>query len=75
MDNQFTLYFDPFSFYSKKVSKHFRILKLIRYMPSIEWSKINTLPYNICCDTFIQSQQFKLLHRYVNVNANLNTWK
>ena len=30
---------------------------------------------NICSDTFIQSQPFKLLHRYTNCNANLYKWK
>ena len=33
------------------------------------------MPYAICRSTFIQSLQYKILHRYVNCNLNLYNWK
>ena len=45
------------------------------FLEIIDWSQIYRLPYKICRDTKLQSQQFKLLHRYVNCNLNLFKWK
>ena len=51
--------------------------KWIEYFPFLEaanWIKIYRLPYYIRCDTYIQSLQYKLLHRYINCNENLYEW-
>ena len=52
-----------------------KLIECYPFLETVEWSKIYKLPYHICSDTFIQSQQFKLLHRYTNCNANLYKWK
>ena len=52
--------------------------KWIEYYPFLEaanWIQIYRLPYYICRDTYIQSLQYKLLHRYISCNENLYKWK
>ena len=41
------------------------------FLECVNWSHLYRLPYAICRDTYIQSLQFKILHRYINCNANL----
>ena len=51
--------------------------KWIEYYPYLEtadWKSIYRLPYKICRDTFSQSLQYKILHRYINCNYNLHIW-
>ena len=45
------------------------------FLEDIDWINIYYLPYKICRDTYTQSIQYKLLHRYTNCNYNLFKWK
>ena len=45
------------------------------FLEGINWDHLYRLPYVICSTTYIQSLQYKILHRYVNCNANLFKWK
>ena len=38
------------------------------------WKTIYKIPFNTVTDTFIQSMQFKIIHRIFNCNYNLNLW-
>ena len=45
------------------------------FLEKINWSEIYKLPYEICKDSYIQSLQFKIIHRYINCNENLFKWQ
>ena len=51
--------------------------KWVEYYPFLEhvdWKKIYVLCFKIVKDTYIQTMQFKILHRVYNCNYNLFTW-
>jgi len=51
--------------------------KWIECYPFLEgapWDEIYRIPFIFCRDTFIQSLQYKILHRYFNCKYNLNVW-
>ena len=43
-------------------------------IPKEEWSDIFQLPYKICCETKLQTFQFKLINRIIACNYNLKLW-
>ena len=45
------------------------------YLEVSNWTKIYKLPFKICRDTYIQTLQYKILHRVLNCNYNLYLWK
>ena len=45
------------------------------FLETLDWKSIYTIPYVANKETFIQSLQYKILHRYFNCNYNLHIWK
>ena len=45
------------------------------FLEAASWIDIYKLPFAVCRDTYIQSLQYKILHRYFNCNSNLFKWK
>jgi len=45
------------------------------FLEMLDWKEVYKLPYKICRNTFIQTLQYKILHRYLNCNYNLHIWQ
>jgi len=43
-------------------------------LEAAEWEKIYKMPFFYCRETFLQSLQYKILHRILNCNYNLYKW-
>mgnify|MGYP000209167433 CR=1 FL=1 len=45
------------------------------YFANFEWDLINVIPYECTTETYLQSLQFKIIHRYFPCNYHLHLWK
>ena len=45
------------------------------FLESAPWSIIYKIPFETITDSFIQSMQYKIIHRIFNCNYNLHKWK
>ena len=45
------------------------------FLEVAKWAEIYRLPFKACRDTFNQSLQYKIIHRFFNCNYNLYIWK
>ena len=45
------------------------------YFADFDWELINKIPYDCTSETFLQSFQYKIIHRYFPCKYNLNVWK
>ena len=45
------------------------------FLETIDWKDIFELPYNITTEPYLQSYQYKILHRILNCNDRLFKWK
>ena len=44
------------------------------YYANFDWSLINLIPYECTTETYLQSLQFKIIHRYFLCNYKLHLW-
>ena len=44
------------------------------FFADFDWDLINIIPYECTSDTYLQSIQYKIIHRYFPYNYQLNTW-
>ena len=44
------------------------------YYASFDWDEINVIPYNCTSETYLQSLQYKIIHRYFPCKHNLHIW-
>ena len=44
------------------------------YYANFEWSLINLIPYECATETYLQSLQFKIIHRYFPCKYKLHLW-
>ena len=45
------------------------------FLETISWNKVFMAIHNTCLETYLQSFQYKILHRILNTNYNLYKWK
>lgn len=45
------------------------------YYATFDWEIINIIPYQCTSETYLQSLQYKIIHRYFPCKANLHIWK
>ena len=44
------------------------------YYASFDWDEINVIPYKCTSETYLQSLQYKIIHRYFPCKHNLHIW-
>ena len=44
------------------------------FFADFDWDRINIIPYECTSDTYLQSIQYKIIHRYFPCKYQLNTW-
>jgi len=44
------------------------------YYSTFDWNLINIIPYRCTSETYLQSLQYKIIHRYFPCNYNLHIW-
>ena len=44
------------------------------YYATFDWELINVIPYESTADTYLQSLQFRIIHRYFPCRYNLHLW-
>ena len=50
-------------------------INLYPFLETVDWKPIFTLVYNVTVETYLQTFQFKILHRTLNCKYNMFNWK